>query len=186
LKTHASKHLGQITEIPKAINVEVDARDLPLNRTWDVGTSVSTEQKCWITKKFYSVGNIAEMWHLVNNSVGDKHFDIFNPNQKELWFFQEGCVPEWKHVKEVTRCKDLFEIIIDKPTKDTMIAIILDVLGESLPHSENVVGFRIKAHKIGGQIRTWVTNKTNLDAIMQRLETDLRVKCKSMNLQKFC
>jgi hypothetical protein len=159
--------MGESMEILDGMKI-LDGEKLKLHNRWSHGGYETAKKNKWFPVKYRSFDNIADLWRVVNGYFCGYKFKM-NIMAKESWLFRNDLVPHWDNIKKDTGSSELVELRFIKPSEEAVLDIILLMVGEDIPHSEEIAGIRIKPSPHGGDIRLWILKKSVVSEIRIRI-----------------
>jgi hypothetical protein len=139
---------------------------LPLERTWSIGSFASYRKNQWSPREMAQFNTVQDFWACANRTIFNKKAYF-----AELWFFEQGLVPEWSLIKNKDN-PQLSEFIIKNANDEIIMDCLLELIGETLPFSESVRGLRVKNIRRGKEVRFWISGYKNVDIISNHVKKE--------------
>jgi len=175
-------------KIPESSSIEKEK--IKLNRTWSFWENYEIKNKSEVgysdsLKEIYSFDDIISFWQFWNKYPGNDTKKIFYNGEYITYFFKEKCRilamnvfakgirPEWEDEKN--KKGNIFILGYDIKTEldrflynvtNTWIKLIIYLIGEQLPHTNNINGIRfVDKTKLGKVVtfkfEVWVNSSMN-------------------------
>lgn len=155
---------------------DVDDSKHPLHDRWVLSYSgggsrgSSMESKGWSASRrdVYTVETVEEFWCVFNNLITASKL----PLGSDYMLFREGIKPEWEDLSNISGGKWTISIAsnvnaladIDTIWLNTVLALI----GESLPHSEEICGALVSVRNGRSRVAIW-TRSSHDHALLERI-----------------
>ena len=144
----------------------IEKEKIILNRSWSFWENYESKNKAEkdyskLLKEIYTFNDIISFWQFWNKYPGNDTKQIFFNGEYMKYFFKEkyriiamnlfekGIKPEWEDIKNQKGNVLTLEYIVDKgldeflpKVTDLWIRLLLYLIGETLPYSNNINGIR--------------------------------------------